>query len=786
MKVTSVSFRLGSLATALFIFGFSASAIAESPNPQAPTLDMPAPMGIQRGTSLLLTLTGANLAEPTGLWTSFPAKVVIPPDQANGKDSARLRVRLEVPKDAPLGFHAIRLATRHGLSNLRIFCVDDLPQVLRADNDHSKPSAQRLNYPCVVAGRVDPETADYYRISVKRGQRLSFEILGRRLGSGLDPQITLYDLSGERELRGGHSNDAPGLQTDSRLTYVFKRDGDYLVEIRDTKWAGGPDYWYRLRVGDFPCATSPMPMAARRGSTVTVGFAGPLVKDVPPVTVTVPSDPLTQAVWVTPRGSNGLCGWPVALAVSDFPEALEREPNDVRPNRIAMPGGMSARFEHGNDLDRFVFAAHKGQRYVVEAQSHQWFSPCDVRMTLTDAMGTELGQSNPQLPSPLDQRIDFTAPAEGDYYLSAEHLFGSSGPSECYRLVVTPYQPAFELSLDLDRYDLPSGGVVAVPVTARRRDFTGPIDVAVRGPGFFHGGGFIRAGESSCLLFIGCSADTPIGPHMLAVEGRASVYGRPLTAYATVRTAVSRELASLPYPPPTFFDHFGVAVTDRGPFTLAVAMPQAEAFRGGSIPVTVAAQRAPRFTGEIALRSFGLPTNMALAAGSIAPGKRETTLELRSLVNAPLGRISVSAFGKARLHGRDVTVTAAPGFLDVVPPFELRVQSSSVRIARGGKTSLHVSAVRRGGYRGSIALEVQDLPAHVAAAKTTIAKAMSSAEIELAAAAEAQPGAHARVHIIATATDAERQRDTSGTFEVSVEKSDAPLKKTAHERSKPR
>jgi hypothetical protein len=711
---------------------------------------------------------------------------VIPPEKANGKDSARLQVRLEVPKDAPLGFHAIRLATRHGLSNLRIFCVDDLPQVLRVENNHSKPSAQRLNYPCVVAGRIEPETADYYRISVKRGQRVTFEILGRRLGSGLDPQVTLYDPSGQRELRGGHSNDAPGLQTDSRLTYVFKRDGDYLVEIRDTKWAGRPDYWYRLRVGDFPCATSPMPMAARRGSTVTVRFAGPHVHDVPPVTVAVPSDPFTQAIWVTPRGSNGLCGWPVALAVSDFPEAEEREPNDVQPNRIAVPGGMSARFEQSNDLDRFVFAAHKRQRYLIEAQSHQWFSPCDVRMTLTDATGTELGQTNPQLPSPLDQQIDFTAPAEGDYYLSAEHLFGSSGPSECYRVVVTRYEPGFELSLDLDRYDLPSGGVVAVPVTALRRDFTGPIEVAVRGPGFFHGGGFILGDESRCLLFIGCSADTPIGPQMLAVEGRASVNGRPLTVYATVRTAVSRELASLPYPPPTFFDHFGVAVTDRAPFTLAVAMPQTEAFRGGSIPVTVAAQRLPSFAGGIALRSFGLPTSVALAAGTIPPGKREATLELHSLVNAPLGRISVSASGKARLQGREVTVTAAPGFVDVVPPFELRVQSSSVRIARGGKTSLQVSAVRRGGYRGPISLEVQDLPAHVAAARTTIAKATSSAEIELAAAADAKPGARARVRIIATAIDAEKQRDTSRTFEVSVEKADAPLKKTAHERSKPR
>ena len=40
-------------------------------NPQAPTLTPVVPLGMQRGTKLELTLTGTNLAEPTGLWTSF-------------------------------------------------------------------------------------------------------------------------------------------------------------------------------------------------------------------------------------------------------------------------------------------------------------------------------------------------------------------------------------------------------------------------------------------------------------------------------------------------------------------------------------------------------------------------------------------------------------------------------------------------------------------------------------------------------------------------------------------
>src|SRR5215471_9689940 len=223
------------------------------PNPLAPTLTPVLPLGMQRGTKLELTLTGTNLAEPTGLWTSFPAKVTIPTEANNGKDNAKLRVGLEVPADAPLGFHSLRLATTRGMSNLRPFCIDDLPQVLEGATNHALNMAQAVTVPCVVVGRADAEISDYFKVSVKAGQRLSFEVLGRRLGSGFDPQISLCDARTGREL--AYSNDSPGLQTDARLTHTFKDAGDYLIEVRDVTYRGGADFHFRLRIGDFPCAT---------------------------------------------------------------------------------------------------------------------------------------------------------------------------------------------------------------------------------------------------------------------------------------------------------------------------------------------------------------------------------------------------------------------------------------------------------------------------------------------------------------------------------------------------
>src|SRR5262249_41137257 len=147
------------------------------PNPAAPTLNPVLPLGMQRGGNLELTLTGTNLADPVALWTSIPgAKATIPADNNNGKDPAKLRVKPDVPADAPLGFHALRLATKRGMSNVRLFCLDDLPAVSAEPAARKKETAQAVPVPCVVVGRADAEQTDYFKVAVKAGQRVTFEV----------------------------------------------------------------------------------------------------------------------------------------------------------------------------------------------------------------------------------------------------------------------------------------------------------------------------------------------------------------------------------------------------------------------------------------------------------------------------------------------------------------------------------------------------------------------------------------------------------------------------------
>lgn len=735
-------------------------------NAQAPRLALTAPLGMQRGTALDLVLTGANLSRPTSVWTEIPgAKVTIPTDANNGKEPGKLRVRLEVPNDAPLGFHALRLGTAHGVSNLQLFCVDDLPQVASTEKNRSAATAQGISPPCVVIGRVAPESADYYKFTVAAGQRVSFDVLAHRLGSPLDPQITLIDFRRQRELPGGHNNDAPGLQTDCRLSYQFAEAGEYVVEIRDTTYRGGAEFWYRLRVGDFPCATSPLPMAAKRGTKATVFFGGPHVDNVWPEVVDVPADPAAEAVWVAPRGASGLHGWPVALALSDHDELLEHEPNDdaAHANRIPVPSGITAAFQAKGDTDFFTFEARKGQRFVIEAHSQEFYSPCEVYLALKDAKGAELAKTNPTAPP----RLNFTAPADGDYVLAVEHLFNWNGPTENYRITVTAQEPDFELAVASDRLDVPQGGSALVNVTAVRRDYNGPIEVSLEGVPGVHGQATLPAGQTAVAFLAHATPDAALNPRIATVRGQATINGKSVTRTASARAALSADLAGLTYPPLQFNDQVAIAVTEKAPFAMTVHAKQTECYPGGPFPLLVSVARGPGFTEEVSLAVVNLPPTVTPALKNIAKGKSDGEMQLNATPKVALGSSVLYLAAKGKYQNSEYTALAPFPFA-VALPFELKAEPAALKLKPGDKAKLKVHAVRKGGYQGPIAIELKNLPAQVASPKATIAEKQDDVEIELTAAPEAPAADKNDVTAAGVATAAANQAAASPPFAVGV------------------
>ncbi len=752
----------------------------------APHLDPIVTPGCQRGTTLEIKLTGSGLNDPLAGWVGAAGRVRLFPSATTGKDSTEIRAGIEVPADAALGMYRLRLASFGGLTNFRPFCVDGLPEVAESGDNHGPATAQPVPVPCVVTGRMNVETSDYYRISVASGQRVSFEIIGRRLGSSFDPLLRLRDASGS-ELVGAYSDDAPGLQTDARLTHTFVAAGEYIVEVRDTTNKGGPDFVYRLRIGDFPCAVTPLPAAAKRGAKVTVNFAGPQVEGVRPVEIAAPVDPSLEAMSVAPIGPSGLPGWPVSLLLSDHDELIcgDHVGTLAEAQRLSPPCGVTGRFLHKGQKDHFAVAAKKGQRFLIAAQTAELLSPAEIYLTVRDGAGAELARTDPH----REPTIDFTAPADGNFFIIAEHLNYSFGTSEVYRLTVTPPTPGFDLTLGTDRITVPQGQAALIPVaTLVRRDFGGPIELSVVGPPGLAGTVTVPAGVQFvpppppeapsaeptpipppvAQLPIHAAADLSPGAYEVTVRAKAMVDGKELVAFASTKAAVQAQMSGLPYPPRQWLRGVGVAVTPKPPFALASLWERPEAVRGLGNTLVVVATRDAGFHGEIALSAVGLPSGVSASSRSIPATKAETAIEFRLSGIAPLGSIPFTVFGRGRQDDREYMAMLQPPPLLIGLPFELRIEPNPVPLEAGGKARLIVTAMRKGGYEGPIGLELRNLPAEVSAGRATIAPGKMAATMSLLAAANAPLASRGDVDVLGTAPMGNQQA-ASAAFTIRVQ-----------------
>lgn len=629
-----------------------------------PTLTTLANVGGKPGGSVDLTLTGTNLTDATGVWTSFGGKVTIPDGQ---KDAAKLNVKVEVSANAPMGLHTMRVATKAGVSNLRPFVIDELPEVAEKENN-KKAAPQVLPVPCVALGVATAEVSDYYKVPVKGGEPVTFEVLARRIGSPMDPVLILYDGSG-KELTSLYADDTPGLQGDCRLTHTFPAAGEVIVEVRDTTFRGGADFAYRLRVGNFPGATTAFPLAVERGKSAEVGFAGPNLSGLKPVAVKGEG----EVVYIAPKRDGGASGWPVPVRVSDYPELVEQEPNNTpaQANLLPVPGGVSARFGEKNDLDHFRFAAKKGQKLAVTALTFEVNAPTEVYLRILDAKGAELAKSNPQQ---IGTRVEFTPPADGEFVVACEHTNYLSGPNEVYHLSVTPVSPDFAVTLPFDRIDVPAGGVGLLPVTglAKLNGFNAEVTVQVVADGV-SGKLVLPVGSNPqpatpLLVPLTAKADVKPGAVVGKVTATAKIDGKEVTRTVDLLEAVKGNLAAMPTPPQEVRSAFAVAVVPPPPFTLELKLEKPEVAKGGVLKGKIVAKRTDKFDAEIAVAAVSVPANVAPKLVPIKKGEAEAVVELSVPATVAVGPYMLILKGTAKVNNKDVVSVAGSVTITVTEP----------------------------------------------------------------------------------------------------------------------
>ena len=87
----------------------------------------------------------------------------------------------------------------------------------------------------------DPGDIDCFKFAAKKGQQFEVECFARRVRSGLDPVMNLYDAAG-KGIAGNDDSRGP----DSYFRFNVPADGEYSIRVTDHLGRGGPDLVYRI------------------------------------------------------------------------------------------------------------------------------------------------------------------------------------------------------------------------------------------------------------------------------------------------------------------------------------------------------------------------------------------------------------------------------------------------------------------------------------------------------------------------------------------------------------
>lgn len=714
-------------------------------NAQAPAVTSISPGALTPGGTTDITVRGSGLNGATALWTSFPATAVLSPDvDKNGTAPASTVYRVTVPENVACGVHAVRAVTDHGTSSLQLMLVDDLPSVAQQGSNTTALTAQEVTLPVAIDGAVPNLSRHCYRFHATAGQRVSFEVLARRLGTALDPVIRLLTAEG-RELT--YSDDAPGLSGDSQLAWTFSEEGDYVLEIRDIRYQGGGNHRYRLRMGDFPCVNVPWPMQAQRGTQASISFAGSSVEEVQPVDVAVPSEPTVEWMNVSGRRSGGASSGFAVLSVTDAPVAIEQEPNDkpTEATRVEPGAGLNGRFEQPGDVDHWIFAGKKGQQLTFRSITRRQGSPCDLYLRMLNDKGAQLAVAEDS--GTLDAELTYSFPADGDYILAVDDLHRHSGSAYAYSIQVLEPEKGFRLDASADVLNIPAGGTAHCTVTAVRKGYNGPIELAVEGApeGSMAHTVVIGPGQTTAVLTATVPADAETGKYIpLKIVGKGTAGSTTYTSTATVDAAIKAGNSGMPFVPLPLSEELALGVAPAPPFTLRTEPAVLVFGQSLSNTVKVIVTRTEGYDEAITLAvepaKTGLPAAVTAAVKPIPKGAGEIDVTFTATDKSPLGQFSAVLLATAK-KGNVTTVQAVPAFgLTLEAPFSLTADPGTDPLTQGGELKLKVALKRNPAFDGPVTLTVQNLPKGVTAAATEIPKDATEAEITLTAAADAAVG----------------------------------------------
>ena len=703
------------------------------------------PRGAQRGTEADLVFHGNRLADAKDILFYQPGITLTKIESASPNE---VKVHVQIATDARIGEYPLRLRTATGLSELRTFFVTPLPVVPEKEPNNDMAHAQPIALNTTVAGVIENEDVDVFAVDLKKGQRFTAEVHGIRLGDAMfDPYVAILDSN---RFALAESDDTALARQDPIASAIAPADGKYYIQLRDTSYGGGGNFYYLLHIGTFPRPATVYPLGGKAGEDLQVRFIGDVAGDFTR-TIKLPAQPARQ-MEVFAEQSGLVPPSPNLLRVCSFDNVLEQDgDNDLQhatPVKQDLPVALNGIISKPNETDYFRFHAKANQAMDVRVLARVLRSPLDSVIVLFDAKGNQLA-ANDDSGGP-DSYLRFSPPADGDYILGIFDQLHHGGPDFTYRIELTPVEP--QLTLAIPQYALNSQerNWVVVPrrnrfaqlFRATRTDFGGELKLSSPDlPGGVNMQCENMASNTDLVpVVFEAASDAPLCGKLCELtartpDGKVNVRGEYRQPVEMVIGINNQPMYTVELP------KLCVAVAEEAPFKVNVIQPKVPIVQGGQMNLRVVAERSGTFKGPINVRMLFNPPGVGSApAVDIPADKTEVDYPISANDDAPVRKWKVCILAVADVNG-PMWISSGLIDLEVAEPF-VRMKLEMAAAEQGKPCSVLAHVDQNTKFDGQAEVKLLGLPPSATAPDMKITSTDQQLVFNVSTAAQTPVGQH--------------------------------------------
>jgi hypothetical protein len=718
--------------------------LASAAPASSPDLSNVLPPGGQRGTELELTLSGARLGDTQEILWYQPGIETIGIEKV---DDNNVKAKIRIVPDARLGLYDLRVRTATGVSHLRTFSVGPFAEVAEAEPNNDFQAPQEIPIGVTVVGIAENEDDDYFVVQATKGQRITAEVEGIRLGKTLfDPYVAILNTD---RFELARSDDASLVRQDGIVQVVAPEDGRYIIQVRESAYQGNGNCHYRLHVGHFPRPRALLPAGGPLGETVEVRWIGDVEGDRTEA-VSLPADP-DASFGLLAQDDRGVSPAPYPFRLSPFGNVIEAEPNESHDEAapFSPPMALNGVIEQDGDVDHFIFQAKAGQAFDVRVFARSLGSPLDSVLWVAKKGAGNIGANDDQ--GGPDSYYRFSAPEDGEYVVGIRDHLTKGSPSHFYRIEVTPVAPKLTVSpqnenpqIGVINAPIPRGNRVALLLNAGRADFGGDLTFAASElpQGVTFEADTMTANIAQMPVLLSAAADAPVSGSLANLTGTPT---DPNLAAVPSELAHTVELVqganNVPFWTRTV-DRLAVGVTDEAPYSIEIVEPKVPIVRNGAMQLKVVATRAEGFTAPIAVSLPWNPPGIGSAGGvSIPEGQNEALIPLNANDNAPLQTWKIVVNGSSNGPTGPLVVSSQLAPLTIAEKF-LTLEFQRASGEQGTEVPLLVKVNKLTDFEGEASLTLIGLPNAATTEVKTITKDTPELIFPIKIANETPDGTH--------------------------------------------